>query len=221
MKDLRAAGFENVNLDLMFAVPGQSLASWRGTLERCIALEPAHVSAYNLTYEEDTDFMKNLDSGTWAQDPDRDAQFFVSAHERLAEAGFEHYEISNYAKPGWRSRHNQAYWCGEDYLGIGPSAVSTLEGVRSANWEDTAAYRRQVEGLGHGRCEEELLTVENRRLESLALALRTIEGVPDAILEEERAEKLVAEGLAERTEGRIRLTMSGMMVADEIAGYLI
>ena len=78
-----------------------------------------------------------------------------------------------------------------------------------------------MEGLGHGRCEEELLTVENRRLESLALALRTIEGVPDAILEEERAEKLVAEGLAERTEGRIRLTMSGMMVADEIAGYLI
>jgi oxygen-independent coproporphyrinogen III oxidase len=184
-------------------------------------LEPTHISAYNLTYEEDTDFLRSLESGTWTQDADQDARFFVTAHELLTGAGFEHYEVSNYARPGFRSLHNQGYWRGEDYLGIGPSAVSTVEGVRSTNSSDTAGYRRQVDWVGHGSCAQEVLTPENRRMEKLGLGLRTDDGIPSDLMEEVRVDELVAEGLAERVGKRVRLTIQGMMVADEIAGYLV
>lgn len=221
VETLREAGFQDVNLDLMFAVPGQTLDGWGETLRAAVALRPDHLSAYNLTYEEDTEFLRRLESGGCAQEPDEDAQFFALAHEFLTGEGWEHYEISNYARPGHRSEHNQAYWTGEDYLGIGPSAISTVEGSRWTNWSDTAGYRRQVEAMGHARCHEEALSGEDRCLERLALGLRTRNGIPHQLAAEPKLLELVDEGLAEREGERVRLTLRGMMVADEIAGYLV
>src|SRR5438270_12378895 len=122
----RRAGFANINIDLMFGLPGQTIREWRDTLERTIALEPEHVSTYCLTYEEDTEFFLRHARGEFRQDSDADAEYFEIAMSTLEAAGYEHYEISNYARPGFQSVHNRAYWRGADYLGIGPSAFSTI-----------------------------------------------------------------------------------------------
>ena len=129
---LREAGFTNVNIDLMFGLPGQTLAQWETTLQKTIALGPEHISTYCLTYEEDTEFFARQARGEFHEDPDSDARFLESAMELLGNAGFEHYEISNYARDGYASSHNRGYWAGEDYLGIGPSAFSTVGLERSS-----------------------------------------------------------------------------------------
>src|SRR6266536_1795566 len=130
-RSLRAAGFSNINVDLMFGLPGQTIEQWRATLGTTVALQPEHVSAYCLTYEEDTEFFVRHASGEFRQDADGDAEFFDMAMSILENAGYEHYEISNYARPGFSSVHNRAYWLGQDYLGIGPSAVSTVGTLRT------------------------------------------------------------------------------------------
>src|SRR5262249_45546874 len=122
----RGAGFTNINVDLMFGLPGQTIDQWRETLKRTIALGPEHVSSYCLTYEEDTEFFLRHARGEFRQDSDADAEFFELTMSSLGDAGYEHYEISNYARPGFRSAHNRAYWSGANYLGIGPSAFSTI-----------------------------------------------------------------------------------------------
>ncbi len=162
----------------MFSIPGQSAADWESTLRRAIALEPDHISAYNLTYEEDTAFFESLRRGESAVNEDVDARFFHLADAILTNSGFEHYETSNYARPGMRSSHNQGYWRGEDYLGLGPSAVSTLGSIRSKNVADTARYVAQIHALGHALAEAETLDAEALRLERIALGLRTAEGIP-------------------------------------------
>src|SRR6184192_1303091 len=123
---LRGAGFSNINVDLMFGLPRQTIHQWRSTLERSVSLKPEHISTYCLTYEEDTEFFLRLARGEFRQDPDTDSEFFELTMSVLETAGYEHYEISNYARPGFRSAHNRAYWSGSDYLGIGPSAFSTI-----------------------------------------------------------------------------------------------
>ena len=129
---LRAAGLTNINIDLMFGLPRQTIDQWRATLEKTIALEPDHISTYCLTYEEDTEFFLRHVKGEFRQDADADAGFFEMTMATLENAGYGHYEISNYARPGFESVHNRAYWLGEDYLGIGPSAVSTIGTQRLA-----------------------------------------------------------------------------------------
>jgi oxygen-independent coproporphyrinogen III oxidase len=109
---LREAGFDNVSIDLMFAVPGQTTEQWRATLDKTIALGPEHVSSYCLTYEEDTEYFRKLTGGSFQQDDERDAQLFEDTMDRLAAGGYAQYEISNYARPGRESRHNRAYWLG-------------------------------------------------------------------------------------------------------------
>lgn len=218
---LKSAGFEKVSLDLMFAIPGQTLESWRNTLQRAIDLEPDHISTYNLTYEDDTEFLSRFEKGEWSQDPDRDAEYFALAHQELEKAGFEHYEVSNYARPESRSLHNQAYWAGADYLGIGPSAVSTIGNERSKNVANTENYVRMIESVGHALGEVEKLTDEDRKLERLALGLRTQKGISSDEFDAELLNTLCEESLIEPAENRIRLTLSGMMVADEIAAYLV
>ena len=143
------AEIPQVNIDLMFAVPGQSLGSWEDTLHQVLAIKPDHVSAYNLTYEEDTEFLSRFQSGEWKQVSDDDAEYFLLAHEMLTKAGFKHYEVSNYAREETRSLHNQAYWFGADYVGIGPSAVSTFGNQRRKNVCDTDGYIRMIDQLGH------------------------------------------------------------------------
>lgn len=233
---MRQAGFPVCSVDLMFSIPGQSLASWEQTLAETCALQPDHVSAYNLNYEEDTAFFERLQSGEFQPNEERDADFFLLAQERLAAAGLEQYEVSNYARLGFESLHNQSYWEGEDYLGLGPGAVSTLTGVRWKNLPDTKAYVTRALAGQEVTCEREELTPEDVRHERLALLLRTRRGVPLACLEtagrnmpastldalspatQRKVQQLVEEGLAHYpADGRLALTPRGRFVADSAA----
>ncbi len=221
---LRQAGIAQVNIDLMFSVPGQSEADWENTLRRAVLLEPDHISAYNLTYEEDTAFFQALGRGEVGIHEDVDARMFHLADDILGSSGFDHYETSNYARPGMRSTHNQGYWRGEDYLGLGPSAVSTLGAVRSKNVADTACYITQIQKHSHAIVESETLDAEARRLERIALGLRTSEGIPLELLDSAaltRAETLATEGLASISGGRLILIHRGRALVDPIAAELI
>jgi oxygen-independent coproporphyrinogen III oxidase len=221
---LREAGMPSVNIDLMFSIPGQSKADWESTLRHAISLRPDHISAYNLTYEEDTAFFESLRRGEMRENEDHDAEFFHLADELLSDAGFDHYETSNYARPGHHSSHNHGYWRGEDYLGLGPSAVSTLAGVRWKNIPDTARYVAQVQSLGHALSESETLDAEASRLERIALGLRTREGISLDLLaadSRERAEHLVVEGLASIRDNQLSLIHHGRALVDPIAAELV
>jgi oxygen-independent coproporphyrinogen III oxidase len=221
---LREAGIPSVNIDLMFSIPGQSNADWETTLKHAIALEPDHISAYNLTYEEDTAFFESLRRGEMSENEDHDAEFFHLADELLTASGFDHYETSNYAKPGQHSSHNQGYWRGEDYLGLGPSAVSTLDGTRWKNIADTAAYVAQVKSIGNALVESETLDEEARRLERIALGLRTREGISLDLLGQasrDRAAHFAAEGLARIEDGQLILIHHGRALVDPIAAELV
>ena len=221
---LRAAGMPEINIDLMFSIPGLDRQAWRETLHRTIELAPEHVSAYNLTYEEDTAFLESLRRGEMDADEDRDAEDFHLSLEMLGAAGYEHYETSNHARPGHRSRHNQGYWAGEDYLGLGPSAVSTLNKQRSRNVADTAAYVARITRHGHALDECETLDDESRRIERIALGLRTREGIPAGLLDaagRQRAAALVADGLAIWQDDRLALQGRGRALVDAVAAELI
>ena len=221
---LKEAGVGSVNVDLMFSVPGQDEGDWRDTLERVLALGVEHVSAYNLTYEEDTAFFESLRRGEMREDADADAVMFHLAEDMLTAGGFEHYETSNYARPGQRSVHNAGYWAGEDYIGLGPSAVSTVAGVRHANVADTARYVQMVGSLGQAVVSSESVDPEAWRIERIALGLRTDAGIPLVLLDaagRERVRVLEAEGLA-RVEGEVlRLIGRGRALVDAVAGELI
>jgi oxygen-independent coproporphyrinogen III oxidase len=221
---LREAGMPSVNIDLMFSIPGQSRADWEQTLHHAIALKPDHISAYNLTYEEDTAFFESLRRGDVREDEDQDAEYFQLADEWLIEAGFDHYETSNYARPGHHSSHNQGYWKGEAYLGLGPSAVSTLAGVRHRNVADTNGYIARIQSLGHAIDDSEALDAEAFRLERIALGLRTREGISLDLLTADglsRAETIASEGLAHLENGRLVLIHRGRALVDPIAAELV
>ncbi len=218
---LREAGIPQVNMDLMFSLPTQSLDDWRETLEGALALHPDHISTYNLTYEEDTAFFEHY--GADATDEETDVAMFAMAEDLLTSAGFRHYEISNYAKgDDCRSLHNLACWRGDDYYGLGPGACGKVGELRYRNIEDTAAYTAAlVQGGVLPPCQEEWQTEEGRRTELLGLRLRTDEGLPADFLRPQDAEfisMLQREGLAFLgEEGSLFLTRAGRLVADEIA----
>ncbi len=219
---LREAAIPQVNIDLMFSIPGQSKDDWQTTLHHAVSLKPDHISAYNLTYEEDTAFFESLRRGEVREDEDIDASFFHLADDILTFAGFDHYETSNYAQPGCKSSHNQGYWRGEDYLGLGPSAVSTLGAIRSKNVPDTARYVAQIQSLGHATAESESLDAEALRLERIALGLRTTEGIPLSLLDSPvRVETLVTEGLARIENDRLILIHHGRALVDPLAAELV
>src|SRR5262245_41821722 len=181
---LRNAGFSNINVDLMFGLPGQSIDQWRTTLNETIALQPEHISTYCLTYEEDTEFFLRHARGEFRQDADADSEFFEMTMAILENAGYQHYEISNYARSGFESVHNRAYWLGNDYLGMGPSAVSTI-GMR--RWQNVCDYRAYIDRAVAGESTlgtSETLTHEMKRTERIALGLRTRDGIPSSELKE-------------------------------------
>jgi oxygen-independent coproporphyrinogen-3 oxidase len=216
---LRAAGFSNINIDLMFGLPGQTIEQWKATLEKTIALQPDHISAYCLTYEEDTEFFLRHARGEFRQDVDADAEFFEMAMAILAHAGYEHYEISNYARPGFSSVHNRAYWLGKDFLGIGPSAFSTVEMRR---WQNVCDYRSYIDRVLSGKSpigSSEDLTHEMKRMERIALSLRTRDGVSASELKrfEQQAGEFIALGLLRESNGNFVLTRKGKAVADSVA----
>lgn len=221
---LREAGMPSINIDLMFSIPGQSKDDWEQTLRHAVSLQPDHISAYNLTYEEDTAFFESLRRGEMQENEDHDAEFFHLADDILTGSGFDHYETSNYAKRGHHSSHNKGYWRGEDYLGLGPSAVSTIDGIRWKNVADTARYTSQVTSIGHALTESEALDEEARHIERIALGLRTRSGITlDLVTPEarERAMHFINEGLAKIEDGHFILIHHGRALVDPIAAELI
>jgi oxygen-independent coproporphyrinogen-3 oxidase len=220
---LRDAGFENLNIDLMFGIPGQSLAQWQATLAHTIALGPEHISCYCLTYEEDTEFFRKLTGGEYRQDANFDADLFETTMDTLTAAGYAHYEISNYARPGHESRHNLAYWRGADYLGFGPSAFSTAGLHRWQNVADTAEYTRRIHAGDSTVGFEEHLAEATRAGEKAAFGLRTSEGV--ALDELQRWPGALAQfrelGFLEERAGRAVLTRRGRLMADAVAEALV
>ena len=216
----RAAGFANVSIDLMFGLPGPDARRngkpiWRKT----IALRPDHISTYCLTYEEDTEFFLRQARGEFREDPESDARFLESAMRMLEDAGFEHYEISNYARPGFASVHNRGYWAGDDYLGIGPSAFSTVALERWQNVCDYRAYSDRVLSGASAIASTEILTPEMKRAEKIALSLRTGNGIPASELSQWSTEsrEFVDLGLLREVDGRFILTPRGKLLADSVA----
>lgn len=210
-----------VNIDLIFSVPGQTLLDWEDTLTQALILQPDHISAYNLTYEEDTAFFQKFQTGDYQDDPDLNAKMFTLSHDLLTSAGYEHYETSNFALPNARSRHNEGYWVGNDYLGLGPSAVSTLSRTRSQNVCDTASYLKRVSAIGHAQDDIEILDDEAWRLERIALQLRTTEGLPKEFLAPHtELSHLKAQELIKETATHLRLIGEGPLLVDSIATEL-
>jgi oxygen-independent coproporphyrinogen-3 oxidase len=220
---LRDAGFGNINVDLMFGLPGQTDDQWHATLEKTIALQPDHISTYCLTYEEDTEFFLRHARGEFRQDADADGEFFEMTMAILEDAGYRHYEISNYVRPGFESVHNRAYWLGKDYLGIGPSAVSTIGMQR---WQNVCDYRAYIDRTLAGqspRESNETLTDQMKRTERIALSLRTSDGVSAGELKDFATEidELVALGLLRQSNRNFILTPKGKPLTDSITEALL
>lgn len=217
---LREAGFENVNLDLIFGIPTQTTDQWRRSLAATVALGPEHISAYNLTYEEDTEFFRRFAKGELTQDTDADAELFELTADTLAGAGYEPYEISNFSRPGRECLHNLAYWQAADYLGLGPSAFSTVGERRWSNVRDTATYNDRVHAGVAAVDFAEVVPPGTRRAEAIAFGLRTNRGVAAETLRPwgGQVEEFEALGLLRTTPARrVLLTRKGRLLADTVA----
>jgi oxygen-independent coproporphyrinogen-3 oxidase len=220
---LREAGFENVNLDLIFAVPTQTREQWLSSLRKTISLCPQHISAYCLTYEEDTAFFARFVKGELTQDADWDADLFEMTMDQLEGAGYAQYEISNYAQPDRECLHNLAYWTGANYLGLGPSAFSTVGARRWQNVSDTSAYCDRIVAGEFAEGFTEDLPNHTKLAEQIAFSLRTDRGIDIDLLAPwaPRVFEFEQEGLIERIDERVRLTRRGKLVADSVAEVFV
>ncbi|MFJ4845108.1 MULTISPECIES: radical SAM family heme chaperone HemW [unclassified Streptomyces] len=227
--EARAAGFEHVNLDLIYGTPGESDDDWRASLDAAIDAGPDHVSAYALIVEEGTQLARRIRRGEVPMtDDDVHADRYLIAEERLSEAGFDWYEVSNWAtSTAARCRHNELYWTGADWWGAGPGAHSHVGGVRWWNVKHPAAYAAALaEGRSPG-AGREVLAAEDRRVERILLELRLADGCPLDILAPAGAEaagRAVADGLLEPgayEAGRAVLTLRGRLLADAVVRDLV
>ncbi len=220
----RAAGFEHVSLDLIYGTPGETAADWERSVRAALAAGPDHISAYALIVEEGTRLAARIRRGELPPpDDDEMADRYLAAEDWLSAAGFAWYEVSNWATtPGGRCRHNQLYWTGGDWWGIGPGAHSHVGGTRWWNVRHPAAYARRIaEGASPGQAREVLGDGE-RLLERVMLATRLAQGCPVSLLSPRglaAARGAVARGLAEPAAyagGRVVLTTSGRLLADGV-----
>lgn len=221
---LRKGGINNINLDLMFALPGQSLEDWEETLEEALALEPEHLSFYGLTLEEGTPFMEEWRAGRLRMpDEDLDREMYHRALEILKQAGYHHYEISNAAKPGNESRHNLKYWTMADYLGCGLGAHSYRNGLRFGNTETFSDYCEQDDKVRWTHENSE----KDTREEMIFTGLRLVEGLSKTLFYKKTGQdlsevyrpaidKMVRQGLLEETDAVIRLTGKGLDLANTV-----
>lgn len=225
----RTAGFENLNLDLIFALPKQTLTRWEANLRQAIALQPEHLSLYALMLEPNTRFYHLYQKGKLHL-PDDEVQvaMYRLAQQLTAEAGYGQYEISNYARPGYECQHNLIYWRNEPYLGFGPGAVSYMEGKRWTNIKHPREYIRRISAGEPLELEWERLTGWDAVAETLMLGLRMLAGVDLAALEArfglpirehyaETIDALIRRGWLERTADTIRLTQEGLLWHSEVA----
>lgn len=224
----REAGFSNINLDLMFALPNQTLEEWEETLDAVTALQPEHISAYSLIIEEGTPFFDFYENGTYQEtDEDTDRAMYRLAVEKLENAGYHQYEISNFAKEGRQSRHNKIYWLDESYRGFGMGAHSYWKGKRFHNPMDLETYIRKSENQESLWEEMEEISLKEEMSEFMFLGLRMTKGIEKdrffrrfgieiETIYGEKIEKLKREGLLEEAQGFLRLTKRGIDVSNHV-----
>lgn len=221
VRDARMAGFKDISIDLIYALPDRLGRDWNRDIDRALALYPDHLSVYGLTVEPRTPLGRWTARGTEVpESDDRAADQFLAADEQLTEAGYEHYEVSSYAKPGRRSRHNSAYWRRVPYLGLGPSAHSYDGAVRRWNTPAFAEWERTLESGGDPLGGEEGLDAGQIVSEGLYLGLRTSDGLELAGANLVKADAWVREGWARRDGNRIRLTPEGWLRMDALVAAL-
>jgi oxygen-independent coproporphyrinogen III oxidase len=213
----RAAGFRNINLDLIFGVPHQDMLSWTETVKRAIVLNPEHVSCYGLTFEPGTLLTRRRDQGLLPEvASDLQWDQLDAADRLLSEAGYRRYEVSNWSRPGFESRHNQAYWECRPVYGAGAGAHSyATDGEQAERWWNVRRPREYIAAAPRVREDSENLTPERAAAERLMLGLRTIAGVVDC--RDARLDLLVTAGLLERTGDRVRPTRRGMDLHNQVA----
>ena len=242
----RKAGFENINVDLMSALPGQDLHSWKTTLRKVLMLKPEHISAYSLIIEEQTPFYEKYHADDERRAKGECPQYLPSEEEEremyedtellLSEAGLYRYEISNYAKPGFACSHNIGYWTGVEYAGFGLGASSLISHVRYKNTEDMQCYL-QAYGTGTAEaagqvCSQEALTVQDEMEEFMFLGLRMMQGVREQEFARRFGQsveavygsvlpRLLKEGLLIRDNGSIRLTRQGVSLSNYVMSEFI
>lgn len=228
----KAIGISNISIDLIYGLPGQTAAEWEKNLDEAIALDVPHISAYHLIYEEGTALMKLKETGKVMPVSEEFSEaFFISLISKLTAAGYLHYEISNFARPGFFSKHNRSYWNESKYLGIGPSAHS-FDG-ESRQW-NVASLERYFAGIKAGRpdVEREVLDINTRYNEYILTGLRTQWGVQtDLIKERFGTEKLdfclkqaapyIEKGLVIQEQGKLSLSMKGIFISDRIMSDLM
>lgn len=219
---VRAGGIDNISLDLIFALPEGVERSWELDVSRALALEPSHLSLYGLTIEPHTPMGRWQSRGELSESPDdRYESEFLYAHEALTSAGFEHYEVSNFGRPGKHSRHNSAYWTGVPYAGFGPSAHEFDGAVRRWNVAPYAEWVMRLQNNQDPIESSEALTGSNRIAESVYLGLRTLAGLRVTDAEKERIARWIDAGWATYTEAdRIVLTPLGWLRLDALAADL-
>ncbi|HHY36068.1 MAG TPA: radical SAM family heme chaperone HemW [Firmicutes bacterium] len=226
---LRREGFHNIGFDLIFALPGQTLAQWEETLKGVLALAPEHISTYNLIFEEGTPFHRWREEGKLVPPPEElDAAMYQLALEMLPAAGYRQYEIANFARRGRECRHNLTYWRNEPYLGLGPGAHS-YDGKRS-RWANEASLEKYLAALNEGRvpvATREVLSLELERAETVILGLRLCQGLERSRFQKRfqqdlfqvyagSLEKLARQGLLEVVPRGIRLTKKGLFFANQV-----
>lgn len=220
----RDAGFKNINVDLMFALPAQSLDDWQETLEKVMKLRPEHISAYSLIIEEGTPFFDMFDRGELKEtDEVTDRKMYYLAKEMLSDKGYKQYEISNFAKEGFECYHNKVYWRTEEYQGFGLGAHSYADGVRFHNTYDMKEYLRG-EGL---RLDKEFLSLQEKQEEFMFMGLRMNEGVSEAeflrrfgesmdSVYGDEIKELISEELLVKKDGRLSLTDKGVDISNSV-----
>ena len=232
VRNARQAGYENISIDLIFALPGSTIADWEHDLDSAIALQPNHISAYNLTYEEGTPMHRALERGDFAElSEEENVEQFRMLITKLKEAGYGHYEISNFALPGCESRHNSSYWNDTPYIGCGAAAHSYNGTSRQWNIADTMEYIKGVES-GQPLFEIEHLTEEERYNDAILTRLRTAKGIPLEWMKQKFSERLnnhmlcaaykeIALGNLKEENGHLSLTGKGIFISDAVIRELI
>jgi len=226
---VRLAAFENLSLDLIFAIPGQTLDSWRESLRKALRLDPQHLSLYGLTYTEGTRLTRLKMTGRIQPVFDElEEDMYFLAEQLLADEGFEHYEISNYARPGFRSVHNPIYWRNEPYIGIGPGAFSYLDNCRSENLKLPQKYIEAIEEHDFAKEDSELIEAESEMTETILQGLRTNDGLDLCRFAQRYGRDLteilspglstlIEQDLLEITQTTLRPTPKGMALANDVA----
>lgn len=228
----REAGFRNISIDLIYGLPEETAERWEHDLTQAIALNPEHISAYHLIYEEGTPIYKMLQQHRVNEvDEESSVYFFSSLIDRLTAAGYEHYEISNFCRPGYHSRHNTSYWQGIPYLGCGPSAHSFNRREREWNIASLNKYLQGIES-GERACETEILDTTTRYNECIITSIRTSQGLSLTKLKEEFGTELwqyclnmaahsIKNGMLEERGDNLRLTRKGIFISDSIMSDLL